>query len=172
MDALQNRELQLYVKQAHPKNVKEALARALELEAFTRTSVGGWSASSPHSFPARPFQARRARTSNPAASPTKKRTQQRSRSSSGRSSPVGFRGSCWGCGQMGHKRNQCRRGQRTRSLERPAATTFQPCCKSCGQYGHFSVACKNPREVVQPGNEASLAGGANSESAIKWPLAI
>lgn len=152
MDALQNRELQLYVKQAHPKNVKEALARALELEAFTRTSVGGWSASSPHSFPPRPFQARRARTANPAGSPNKKRKQPRSQSSSGRSSPVGFRGSCWGCGQVGHKRYQCRRGQRTRSLERPATTSFQPCCKSCGQYGHFSIACKSP------GGKRSIAG--------------
>ena len=60
----------------------------------------------------------------------------------------------------------------TRSLEKPAATNFQPCCKSCGQYGHFSIACKNLREVVQAGNEASLVSGANSESAIKWPLAI
>ena len=171
LDALQNRELQLYVKQAHPKDVKEALARALEHEAFTRTSVGGWSvASTSTTFPTRTFHARRAQTYGPPHSPNKKKWKQQP--SSGRSSPVPFQGSCYGCGQKGHKRSQCRRERRTRSLERPATSAFQPCCKSCGQYGHFSIACRNPKETVQAGNGASLALGAMNQPAMAGPLAL
>lgn len=170
VDALQNRELQLYVKQAHPKDMKEALARALELEAFTRTSVGGWSTMmSSNSFPTPQFKARRAQVPEPPSSPSKKRQQQ---PSSGRSSPAGFRGTCWGCGQVGHMRSQCQRGRRTRSLERPATHAFQPCCQNCGDYGHFSIACKKPEDIVQAGNDVSLAGGAMSQPAMMGPIAI
>jgi len=167
VDALQDRELQLYVKQAHPKDMKEALARALELEAFLRTSVGAVVAEAPRkTFPVREFRARRAQAPT---TPTKK---QKEPSRSGRSSPVGFRGACWSCGQKGHKRSQCRKGQRTRSLERPATSAFQPCCRSCGEYGHFSIACTNPKDVMQAGNGPSLAGGATTQPASWGPLAI
>ena len=40
VDAMQDRKLQLCIKQAHPKDVCEALTSALEIEAFLCTSVG------------------------------------------------------------------------------------------------------------------------------------
>ncbi|KAG0713978.1 hypothetical protein GWK47_015006 [Chionoecetes opilio] len=164
VDALQNRELQLYIKQAHPKDVREALARALELEAFMCTSVGGVSTMAPaRPFPTHEFRARRVQAPSPP---------RRKPPTYGRSSPGGTRGPCWGCGQKGHWLYQCTRVQRSRSLERPAPNAFQPCCKNCEEYGHFSNACPWPKDVEQAGNEGPLAGGAASQPVSRGPLAI
>ena len=163
LDALQDRDLQLYVKQAHPGDVQEALARALELEAFLRTARSVGAAELPRRAPhTRELTVRQAQVKKAAG---KKHV------ASGRTSPTGFRGSCWSCGQQGHKRSQCAGGKRTRSLERPAGTAFQPCCRSCGQYGHFSVACTNPKDVVQMGNDSGLGRGAQDQPAPLWPRA-
>ncbi len=40
MDALDNQQLQSHVKQAHPGDLQVVLARALEFEAFLKTTSG------------------------------------------------------------------------------------------------------------------------------------
>ena len=162
VDALQDRELQLCVKQSRPKDVREALTSALETEAFLCTSV---SASAPQKvFPTSESRVRRARPSTP--------VKEKALSSSGRSSPVEFKGVCWACGQEGHMRHQCKGERRTRSPRRPAVLRSQPCCWSCGKSGHFSATCPTPKEVMQAGNGTSLAAGAVSQPALQGPLAI
>ena len=162
VDALQDRELQLCVKQSRPKDVREALTSALETEAFLCTSV---SASAPQKvFPTSESRVRRARPSTP--------VKEKALSSSGRSSPVEFKGVCWACGQEGHMRHQCKGERRTRSPRRPAVLRSQPCCWSCGKSGHFSATCPTPKEVMQAGNGTSLAAGAVSQPAPQGPLAI
>nr|XP_027213555.1 uncharacterized protein LOC113806594 [Penaeus vannamei] len=112
VDALQDRELQLYIEQAHPEDVQVALARALELEAFLRTSrvsgpahlSGGVARGTVWCYPA---------------------------SESDRL-PVYL----LEVRQEGAPPEYCPRGRRTRSLERKPISAFQPCCASCGRYGH------------------------------------
>ncbi|XP_069986319.1 uncharacterized protein [Penaeus vannamei] len=142
VDALQDRELQLYIKQAHPEDVQVALARALELEAFLRTSVLG--------------AASRARRTQVGESPVEQSV------ATQRVSLTGFQGICWRCGKKGHRRSDCPRGRRTRSLERKPISAFQPCCASCGRYRYFSVACTASKDM-QVGNEEGLDAGANSQ---------
>lgn len=157
VDALQDRNLQLYVKQAHPMDVQEALARALELEAFLYTSVGGGAMEEPRRAPpTREFCAQRAQVMPVTEG----------------GSPTGFRGSCWGCGEQGHMRSRCPRRRRTRPLERPATNPFRSCCQSCGEYGHFSTACTNRRDVLQAGNDTWLGEGAESQPAFPRPRAV
>ncbi len=48
IDALDNLQLQIYVKQAHPGDLQVALARTLELEAFLKTTSGQGAAAQPH----------------------------------------------------------------------------------------------------------------------------
>ncbi|KAK8388666.1 hypothetical protein O3P69_020566 [Scylla paramamosain] len=38
VDAIDNQQLRIYVQQAHPKDLQEALARGLEMESFLRTT--------------------------------------------------------------------------------------------------------------------------------------
>ena len=117
VDALQDRELQLCIKQARPKDIHEALTSALEMEAFLCTSVGAPAAWAPQkAFSTREFRARRAQAATGA--------EEKASSSSGRSSPVEFKGACWVCGQEGHMRRQCKGERKTRSLEWPAALPF------------------------------------------------
>jgi len=154
VDALQDRELQLYIKQAHPEDVQVALARALELEAFLRTSVLGAALEVPRKFyPNREFRARRTQVGE---SPVEQS------GATQRVSLTGFQGICWRCGKKGHRRSDCPRGRQTRSLERKPISAFQPCCASCGRYGHFSVACTASKDM-QVGNEEGLDAGANSQ---------
>ena len=164
-DALQNRELQLCVAQARPKDVREALASALEMEAFLCTSVGAPASWAPQkAFPTRELRTRRARAATGA--------EEKASTSSGRSSPVEFKGACWACGEEGHMRRQCKGERRTRSLERPAALPFQSCCWSCGKFGHFPVACPTPKEVREAGGKRSLAGGRGRRKPPRDPFAI
>ncbi|ROT64722.1 putative nitric oxide synthase-like [Penaeus vannamei] len=154
VDALQDRELQLYIKQVHPEGVQVALARALELEAFLCTSVLGAAVEVPRKFyPNREFRARRTQVGE---SPVEQcgATQ--------RVSLTGFQGICWRCGKKGHRWSDCPRGRRTRSPERKPISAFQPYCGSCGPYGHFSVACTASKDM-QVGNEEGLDAGANSQ---------
>ena len=76
VDALQDRQLQIHIKQAAPKNVQEALSRAAEFEAFLMSSgsvssplsnVTGWM-----SHPRRRW-ARRVQTSGGASQPAGRR---------------------------------------------------------------------------------------------------
>ncbi|ROT62946.1 hypothetical protein C7M84_019192 [Penaeus vannamei] len=151
VDALQDRELQLYIKQAHPEDVQVALAKALELEAFLRTSVLGAAVEVQRKFyPNREFRAQ------VGESPVEQSV------ATQRVSLIGFHGICWRCGKKGHRRSDCPRGRRTHSLERKTISACQPCCASCGRYGHFSVACTASKDM-QVGNEEGLDAGANSQ---------
>lgn len=154
VDALNDQQLQIYVKQAHPGDLQVALARALEFEAFMKTSGSSAAAAQPR----RDLQGRKATVEKKAASRE--------------ASPDGFRGSCWSCGERGHKRSQCSRGRRTRSLDRLSSDAFQPCCKECGKSGHRGSACPKPKEVAQAGNSDRLEKGANTQPSVPGPRAV
>ncbi|XP_045111057.1 uncharacterized protein LOC123504537 [Portunus trituberculatus] len=153
VDALNDQQLQIYVKQAHPGDLQVALARALEFEAFMKTSGSSAAAAQPR----RDLQGRKATVEKKAAS---------------RRRADGFRGSCWSCGERGHKRSQCSRGRRTRSLDRLSSDAFQPCCKECGKSGHRGSACPKPKEVAQAGNSDRLEKGANTQPSVPGPRAV
>ena len=153
VDDLGDQQLQIYVKQAHPENVQITLARALEFESFLRTTgnVGE------PTFPRRAFQACRTQTN----SLFKKR----------RTSPRAFKGTCWECGETGHKQSQCGQAKMTRSLEELHSPDFPPFCWSCGQSDHKTSACKIPKAVVQAGNAAGLGAGATIQPELPGPFA-
>lgn len=159
--ALQQQQLQIYVKQAHPRDLREALARAMELESFLHTT--GNEGKELTVKPLHDFRARRMQVEKPAASkPT----------GAERTTAGDFRGACWGCGERGHMRRQCSKGQRTRSPDRLSPPTYEPCCWSCGQPGHFSGACPKPKDVVSAGNGAGLDAGAEHQPAFSWPRTL
>ena len=133
IDALQDHQLQIYVKQAHPGGLQVALARALEFEAFLKATGGLRAATRPH----RDLWGRKAKVEKKAVSK--------------KVSPESFHGACWGCGEKGHRHSQCPRERRTRSLNRLSTGAFQPCCKDCSESDHRSSACPKPEEVVQAG---------------------
>ena len=155
IDALQDQQLQLYVKQAHPTNVQEALTRASEMEAFLRTTSTAQAPAAPR-YAARTDE--RPRHVRARKAQTGKRTERKRKES-----PEGFQGTCWGCGQVGHMRSQCGQACKSRSLDDLRQPLFKPCCWSCGQEGHRSMDCKNPREVVEAGNATRLGNGASSQ---------
>ena len=146
IDALGDRQLQIYVKQAHVTTVQDALTKALEFEAFLRSS-GAPVVPAPyeHRAPARHFRARRTQA-RPTTPPSRGEARQ-------------FGGKCWKCGQKGHRRVECRSERRTRSLEE-LPTRFSPrsppCCMNCGQQGHTRANCQELRDVMQVGNGAGL----------------
>lgn len=147
VDALQNHQLQIYVKQAHPGDLQVALARAMEFEAFLKTS----SCLADYSKPGSDVRGRRAKSERGAVSRE--------------SSPAKFGGHCWACGERGHRRDRCSRGRRTRSLDRSKSGDSQACCKDCGESDHRSGACPKPKEVVQAGNSGGLEKGAATQPA-------
>ena len=138
VDALEDAQLKIYVKQAHARDLQEALARALELESFVRTSAGR-----PSVDAERGLQVRRGRMKNQA-------------------SEGQFRGACWKCQEIGHKKADCRRSPalpRTHSAEQVGQYTYQPCCRECGQLGHVSRSCpenKQASKTVETGNGSRL----------------
>jgi len=154
VDALQDRALQLYVKQAHPEDVQVALARALELEAFLETTGEAGGA---------PFPQHAPRPASPCHHLRVRRTQARKPVQRREASPEGFRGTCWGCGQAGHRRSQCGRERKLRSLDELRLPTRQPCCWNFGELGHMAGACQRPNTVQPLGNTAGLGAGAASQ---------
>lgn len=92
VDALHDQQLQIYVKQAHHGDLQVVLARALEFEAFLKTTSGQEAAAPP----CHDLQIQMAKVMMKAASR--------------KASPEGFHGSCWGCGEKGHRRSRCRGG--------------------------------------------------------------
>ncbi|MPC28295.1 hypothetical protein E2C01_021496 [Portunus trituberculatus] len=150
VDALQDSRLQIYVKQAHPKDVQEALTRASEMEVFLRTTTDALRLVPPcyegetDALP-RHVKARRATTGM--------------MSRRWKEIPEGFREACWICGELGHKREQCGQPRRSCSLEDTGRMLFRPCCWSCGQTGHHTRDCQDPEEVVEAGNATVLSSG-------------
>ena len=155
VDSLRDRQLQLYIKQAHPKGVREALSSALEMEAFTRASDEEGSA---------PYRRGGAQPVGPRRDLYVRRSQAVTTQQERRVSPDIFRGECWGCGARGHKKTQCKKGQKTRSLEDLRRPIFHPCCWRCSEMGHMAAACPNPKEITTPQeNRQGLGAGAETQ---------
>ena len=154
VDALQYQKMQMYVKQAHPVDLQAALAQALEFEAFTRSTGGAMAAAPEPTSPRRQhFQTRRVQT-QPAATGKGKAAGSRE-----------FRGACWRCGQVGHRRSECKEGRKTRSLDdlRPRSPT-PACCWNCGQEGHWRSSCTQLKDtMLVGGNLARLGAGATAQ---------
>ena len=157
VDALQDRQLQIHVKQAAPNNVQEALARAAEFEAFLLTTNPAYPHTSNYTAGGRSHNSharvRRVRAGGDAPQRSRKGTS------------TSFKGACWNCGQLGHRKSDCR--VRARSQEDGKRMVFEPCCWSCGEKGHKSSECQHPKDVVtapkQRGNASQLGLGAASQ---------
>lgn len=134
VDALQDYQLQVYVKQAHTTNLQQALARALEYESF-RISSGTRLADHQDVY------ARRSGIK-----------EQR-----GGTSTSSFTGECWACGQKGHRRNECSKKQQSGPQWKSTQYKYQPCCWNCGQSGHLSKTC--PQQGKGMGNDRGLGEG-------------
>ena len=138
VDALLDHRLQVYVKQAHVDNLQTALARALEFESFGTPSVAVTrrDAGTEH-------QSRRTRTRG-----------------SDKERGGAFGGSCWTCGEAGHKQRRCpvvaARPARSRSAERSRQGAQRPCCWECGQPGHLARSCPASGTTRYQGNGAGL----------------
>ncbi|KAK8389181.1 hypothetical protein O3P69_020863 [Scylla paramamosain] len=136
VDAIDNQQLRIYVQQAHPKDLQEALARGLEMESFLRTT---------RERPSRNYVPQRVKA--------KKGAVQKAYSSP--SPPLGeFRGKCYSCGQQGHTKRYCPQGSSSRKAVNGRAGQYQykPCCWNCGQ-GHKMAECAliSPRDSKEAG---------------------
>ncbi|XP_063877118.1 uncharacterized protein LOC135109619 [Scylla paramamosain] len=90
VDAIDHQQMRIYVQQAHPKDLQEALARGLELESFLRTTreLPNGNYAAPHKVKARKG---RMGTPPPSSSPHLGR----------------LRGKCFSGEQMGHSKKYC-----------------------------------------------------------------
>ena len=148
IDALEEQQVQIYVKQAHPADVQQALAKAMEFEAFLCTSGA---AMTPH---------RRIAAQNPPHRHIPARRAQVQQGRRRRTSSGEFSGSCWRCGQRGHRRSECRGERKTRSLEDVRARSpTRVCCENCGRQGHRRAACWQLKDVMMVGGNATRLGG-------------
>ena len=138
VNALMDPQMKIYIKQTHPSDLQESLARALEFESFVRTSGSG---------PAimgigRNFKARRSQATD----------------STGQVSLDTFRGKCWDCGQRGHCQSECKEMHQTSPAER--SRQYQTCCWWCGQLSSISSACSQHEPLMtQLGNDSRLGRG-------------
>ncbi|MPC58511.1 hypothetical protein E2C01_052516 [Portunus trituberculatus] len=147
VDALEDQQVQIYVKQAHPADVQQALARTMEFGAFLYTTAAA--VTSYHRFAAQ----KPPRSHLPA-----RRTQVRQGRMRGTSSGE-FSGFCWKCGKRGHRRSDCRSERRTRSLEDVRARSpTKACCENCGRLGHRRAACSQLKDVMMVGGNESRLG--------------
>ncbi|KAK8375220.1 hypothetical protein O3P69_009716 [Scylla paramamosain] len=136
VDAIDNQQLRIYVQQAHPKDLQEALARGLEMESFLRTT---------RERPSGNYVPQRVKA--------KKGAVQKAYSSP--SPPLGeFRGKCYSCGQQGHTKRYCPQGSSSGKAVNGRAGQYQykPCCWNCGQ-GHKMAECAliSPRDSKEAG---------------------
>jgi len=146
VDALNDKQLQVHVKQAGPHNVQEALARAAEFEAFLLTAT--------------PSYYRGEMTRSPRHIHVRRTLAERSPPSR-RTNPDGFQGICWRCGLKGHRRNECTSGgaNSSRSTKDHRRPIFHPCCRACGDQDHSTKECQ---ELGQ-GNMDQLGEGAAAQ---------
>lgn len=155
VDAIDNQQLRIYVQQAHPKDLQEALARGLELESFLRTT-------------------REKPSGNHSPYKVKAKKGSVGKSSSSPSPPPGeFKGNCFSCGQQGHSRKYCPGSKSSRKAGGTGAgpTQYKPCCYNCGK-GHRTSECTlvpatDCKEAA--GNRDGLAEGGKRQSEEKKP---
>ncbi|XP_042859039.1 uncharacterized protein LOC122245155 [Penaeus japonicus] len=110
VDTLQDQQLQIYVKQAHPEDLQVVLARALEFEALLEATSG----LEPAAQNCRDLWGRKVKM----------------KAVSWRVSLYRFHISCWGCGEKGHRRSRCPTKWRMHPFSRPDSDAFQQCCKN------------------------------------------
>lgn len=155
VDAIDNQQLRIYVQQAHPRDLQEALARGLELESFLRTTREKSSGNQP------PHKVK-ARKGSVGKSPSRS------------SPPPGeFKGNCFSCGQQGHSRKYCPGNKSGGKAGGTGAgsTQYKPCCYNCGK-GHRTSECTlipatDSKEAA--GNRDGLAEGGKRQSEEKKP---
>ncbi|KAK3885218.1 hypothetical protein Pcinc_010562 [Petrolisthes cinctipes] len=152
IDVLDTGELKVQVKQAQPRNMQEALARALEFESYVRSSTNTYARSN---FPAghsTGFKARKGQVCEVenfegscwyCRQPGHKKEDcfkwQREQGK--------IVGGCWFCGNPGHKREDCYKLRKEQEQGSTRKSTFAPRgCWTCGERGHFSVNCQNKRK--------------------------
>lgn len=153
VDALQYPKMQMYVKQAHPVDLQAALAQALEYETFTRSTGGAMATTPEPTSPRRQhYQIHRVQT--------QQATTRKDQAAGSRE----FRGTCWRCGQVGHRRSECTEERKTRSLDDPLRSPTSPCCWNCGQQGQTRSSCTQLQDVkLAGGNLDRLGVGATAQ---------
>ncbi|ROT60657.1 hypothetical protein C7M84_021808 [Penaeus vannamei] len=141
VDALNDKQLQVHVKQAGPHNIQQALVRAAEFEAFLLTAT--------------PSYYRGEMTRGLHHIHVRRTLAERSPPS--RTNPDGFQVICWRCGLKGHRRNECTSGgaNNSRSTKDHRRPIFHPCCRACGDQDHSTKECQ---ELGQ-GNMVQLEKG-------------
>ncbi|MPC19698.1 hypothetical protein E2C01_012625 [Portunus trituberculatus] len=140
VDALEDQQVQIYVKQAHPADVQHALARAMEFEAFLYTTAAAVT----------PYHRFAAQKPPRCHLPARRRQVQQRRMR--RTSSGEFNGFCWKCGKRGHRRSDCRSERMICSLEDVRARSpTKACCENCGRWGHRRAACSHMKDVMMVG---------------------
>ena len=135
IDALEDQQMEIYVKQAHPEAVQQALARA-----FLCTSGAAMTLH------------RRLAAQNPPLRHLPVRNAQVQQGRRKRTSSGGLSGFCWKCGQRGHHHSDCLGERRTGSLEDVRARSpTTVCCENCGQQGHRCATCWQLKDVMMVG---------------------
>ena len=172
--ALNEREIQLYVMQAHPRTLSEALASALEYESFMQvTAKEDKSCPKPNNnhTPENKLPYWKTRTSENRVNPPRENSVNPRpvtplvRARPARERPqqppaqTGFTGVCWMCGERGHRRDQCPR-ENVNNRGRPAGGQGQP-----GRNNRGAVPRPQPPPPQRPGNGGALAGDASA-----WPV--
>ena len=117
IDALNDRELQLYVMQSHPTTIAQALTSAVELESFLQAATRGERSrdkakgSSPEnkdsSWNLKNLKGAYQRPEGPIVRARPVRVPERSQQSVAQE----FTGTCWHCGERGYRQNRCPQGR-------------------------------------------------------------
>ena len=159
VDAIDHQQMRIYIQQAHPKDLQEALARGLELESFLRTTrerPNGNYAASPK------VKARKGRVGTPPSSSSPP--------------PGDFWGKCYSCGQPGHSRKYCSQGKSSSKTDSAGTGQYQykPCCWNCGK-GHRTPECtyvpaSGSKQAA--GNQPGLAEGVGRQPENPRPQSV
>lgn len=137
VDALDDQQLQVYVKQAHVGDLQEALARALEFESFVQSS----------SVRPRADQARREfRAQRGCVRSRGEGTVRRS-----------FSGECWDCRRVGHMWRDCPTANRSLPGEQQSTGVDENGCRGCGRT--VQPASSSPRAEREGGSSSPGNGG-------------
>ena len=164
IDALNDRELQLHVMQSHPKTLSDALTSALELESFLKAlpkenNNGDRFTNNTESkyTPWKPRMHNRDEGSRPTSPMVRARPAQ---TSDRAQHPPQWEGTCWWCGERGHRKGQCPR----RNVNTPSRREAGPQGRSGSERGEGETyTTPRPRSQhnspPQTGNGVTQVGG-------------